>query len=190
MATRVSECAGLHSSTSMEMAVVTVRQFRPEDAPVVWTLNSLPNVGETADEGVPLPLPASSTAPPEFPDLADIPGCFLAAGGDFLVAELDGSLVGMAGLRPSAAGHAEVLRVRVHPALRTRGIGRALMDAVERRAAELGFTEMVLDTAQNQPEAIAFYRALGYVETGRETQPSWTWTLVYFTKALPRVSSG
>jgi len=43
---------------------------------------------------------------------------------------------------------------------------------------------MRLDTATNQPEAMAFYEALGYRETGREDRPGWWWTLVYYEKAL------
>jgi hypothetical protein len=38
--------------------------------------------------------------------------------------------------------------------------------------------------ADNQPEAMAFYAALGYQETSREHQPSWTWTLVHYAKDL------
>lgn len=44
--------------------------------------------------------------------------------------------------------------------------------------------QAVLDTSTAQPEAIAFYRALGYAESGRETRPDWHWTLVYFSKDL------
>jgi predicted GNAT superfamily acetyltransferase len=43
---------------------------------------------------------------------------------------------------------------------------------------------MHLDTATNQPAAMAFYQDLGYREVGREHQPSWTWTLVYYVKTL------
>ncbi len=33
---------------------------------------------------------------------------------------------------------------------------------------------MFLDTATNQPEAIAFYLSLGYREVRRHTQPEWS----------------
>jgi ribosomal protein S18 acetylase RimI-like enzyme len=165
--------------------VVRVRQFEPADAPVIWTLSSLPNVGETADTSVPLPLPAASGPPRNFPDLADVPKSFIDAGGAFLVVDLDGHLAAMGGFRPNGKGQAEILRVRVHPATRRRGIGRALMDALEERARSLGLCEMTLDTATNQPESMAFYRALGYVEVGRESHPEWSWTLVYFRKPTP-----
>jgi hypothetical protein len=58
------------------------------------------------------------------------------------------------------------------------------MTALEARARQLGLPEAHLDTATNQPEAIAFYRTLGYQEVGREHQPGWSWTLVYFVKIL------
>ncbi|MEV6849692.1 GNAT family N-acetyltransferase [Actinoplanes sp. NPDC051411] len=118
--------------------------------------------------------------------MADIDGSFLAVGGDFLVAELDGHLAGMGGFRRGPGGDAEVLRVRVHPATRRRGVGRALMTELERRAARAGRHRMCLDTATNQPEAMAFYEALGYQETGRRQRPDWSWTLVFYAKPLHR----
>ena len=75
-----------------------------------------------------------------------------------------------------------MLRVRAHPARRRRGIGRALVGELEERAREAGFVGMHLETATNQPAAVAFYQALGYRESGRESRPEWSWTLVYFTK--------
>lgn len=170
--------------------MTTIRRFRPADAPVLWALNDLPNIGATADPAVPLPLPPASAPPAAFADLADIEGAFLAAGGEFLVAQRGGHLVGMGGFRPAAVdgragdGRAEVLRVRVHPATRRLGIGRALMRAMERRAAGLGITALYLDTATNQPEAMAFYAGLGYRETGRTHRPGWTWTLVHYARDL------
>lgn len=94
--------------------MITVRQCRSEDAPTLWALNALPNIGSTADPTVPLPLAPTREPPANFPDLADIPASFHRVGGDFLVAELDGHLVGMGGIRPNSSGQAEVLRVRVH----------------------------------------------------------------------------
>jgi ribosomal protein S18 acetylase RimI-like enzyme len=163
--------------------MVMIREFREDDASVLWTLSTLPNIGVTTDPGMPLALPAAASAPAAFTDLADVPTWFTGAGGAFLVAEHEGHLVGMGGFRPNLRGQAEVLRV--HPAMRRLGVGRAVMGGLESRAIALGFREMFLDTATNQPEAVAFYRGLGYRETGRETRPDWSWTLVYFTKLLP-----
>jgi ribosomal protein S18 acetylase RimI-like enzyme len=164
--------------------VITVRRFQDADAPTLWALNDLPNIGATADPTVPLPLPPAASPPANFADLADITGCFLHKGGEFLVAEQDGHLVGMGGIRPSGQRRAEVLRVRVHPATRRHGVGRALMAVLEERARRLGMRGLHLDTATNQPEAMAFYRSLGYQEVGREHQSGWSWTLVYYAKGL------
>ncbi|WP_232821679.1 GNAT family N-acetyltransferase [Desertihabitans aurantiacus] len=164
--------------------MLTIRRYRAADAPTVWALNDIPHRGDTEDPSVPLRLQPLFCPPPAFPDLADIHATFIAAGGDFLVAELAGDLVGMAGFRANERGQAQVLRVRVHPAVRRQRVGARLMGAVERRALELGFTEAFLDTSTHQPAAMAFYQALGYREVGRETRPEWSWTLAYLTKQL------
>jgi ribosomal protein S18 acetylase RimI-like enzyme len=166
--------------------MLTVRSVESADLPVVWAMAVLPNVGATADPSVPVPLPPARGAPLEFGDLADPAATFGAVGGDFVVADLDGHVVGMGGFRPSSVpGRAEVLRLRVHPARRRHGIGRALMAVLESRAAACGFGEAWLDTATNQPEAVAFYESLGYAEVARESRPEWHWTLVYYVKRLP-----
>ncbi|WP_077057594.1 GNAT family N-acetyltransferase [Streptomyces sp. MP131-18] len=166
--------------------MMTVRAARRDDLPVLWTMATLPNIGATADPSVPLPLPAATEAPEEFADVADPERHFVGAGGCFLVAEAAGHVAAMGGFRPQPdhPGRAGILRVRVHPALRRRGIGRALMAALEAEACALGYREAWLDTATNQPEAMAFYQSLGYRETGRETRPEWHWTLVYHLKEL------
>lgn len=161
-----------------------LRRFVASDAGRVWALNNRPNVGETADPDVPLDLPIASGPPKAFPYLADVQRHFLDSGGEFLVVEHDAHLVGMGGIRPNDARQAEVLHIRVHPATRRQGVGRLLMNGLEARARALGFQELHLDTATNQPDALAFYRALDYTEVGTGSDPNWTWTLQYFTKKL------
>lgn len=164
--------------------IVRVRHAAVEDRPVLWALNALPNVGATAD-GVGAPRPSSrSRATSQLSRPRHRAGLVHLGGGTFLVVVEGRHLVGMGGIRPIGAGRFEVLRVRVHPARRRRGVGSALMDALEDEARRSGATELVLDTATNQPDAVAFYEALGYQPTGTESQPGWTWTLVYFKKVL------
>lgn len=161
-----------------------IRRFREADTPAVWALNALPNVGATADPTVPVPLPPSTVPPSDFPDLIDIVGSYLLTGGDFLVAEHHGHLVGMGGIYPTGPGEAEIVRVRVHPATRRRGIGRSVVTALEDRGRQLGVSALKLTTATNQPEAIGFFRTLGYEQVGRQRETGWSWTLVHFAKAL------
>ena len=81
-----------------------------------------------------------------------------------LVATLGGDIAGTAQLdldsMPSKRHHAEVSKVLVDPAFRRAGVGRALMQDIERRAAEQGRWLLTLDTAGDGAEAL--YRSLGY----------------------------
>jgi predicted GNAT family N-acyltransferase len=76
----------------------------------------------------------------------------------------DGEVLGYARLLP-APGDAErqVRQVTVAPDARGAGVGRALMGAVERRAAEEGAASVWLAARK---EAVAFYERLGYAQVG------------------------
>jgi ribosomal protein S18 acetylase RimI-like enzyme len=71
---------------------------------------------------------------------------------------------------PNAPHRAEVRKLLVLTSHRRRGIGRALMDAVERAADAAGRTLLVLDTRQGDA-AERLYRALDYQEVG--VVPGW-----------------
>lgn len=77
----------------------------------------------------------------------------------------EGEIVGTAQLllatRPNALHRAEVAKVIVHTKVRRRGIGHALMLAVEERARRLGRTTLVLDTRQGDPSE-RLYTSVGY----------------------------
>jgi acetyltransferase len=83
--------------------------------------------------------------------------------------EPDGALVGTAQLllamRPNGSHRAEVAKVIVHTAARRRGIGRALMLALEERARRLGRTTLVLDTRRGDPSE-QLYTSVGYTLSG------------------------
>ncbi len=167
--------------------MLTLRPAEDRDLPAIWALSVLPNLGATADPAVPFPLPPAPVLPAgAFADLADPQRTFAAAGGELVVAEVDGHIAAMGGFRPTAQeqDRVEILRVRVHPARRRIGLGTAIMSTLETGAAARGYRQAGLDTATNQPEAMAFYRSLGYQEIGRETRPHWRWTLVYYLKHL------
>ena len=81
----------------------------------------------------------------------------------------DRSLVGTAQLllatRPNGSHRAEVAKVIVHTKARRRGIGRALMLAIEERARRLGRTTLVLDTRRGDPSE-RLYESVGYTLAG------------------------
>jgi len=66
-----------------------------------------------------------------------------------------------------AAGEAEILTVTVARALRRRGIGRLLMDAVLRTLHAERVEALFLEVDENNEPAIALYRRLGFREVGR-----------------------
>ncbi|MDO9458348.1 GNAT family N-acetyltransferase, partial [Nocardioides sp.] len=165
-----------------------VRAFEPDDLPALWALAHLPDAGITEDPSVPVPLPPRRVPPSGPADLVDPGATVLAAGGDLLVAVDEGHLVGGGGLRPvhERPRLGRVIRIRVHPALRRRGVGRLLMGALEDSARRRGLTDLLLDVGDHQPEALAFYRALGWSETWRESGPEWHWQTVWHHRSLER----
>lgn len=81
----------------------------------------------------------------------------------FLIAHWSGELAGCGALRPLDTDTAEVRRMFVLPAWRRRGVARALLDQLVRRAAGLAYRVVRLETGNRQPEAIALYQSAGFV---------------------------
>ncbi|MBV8691915.1 MAG: GNAT family N-acetyltransferase [Actinobacteria bacterium] len=82
--------------------------------------------------------------------------------GAFLVAYVDGHAVGCAALRPVGPGLGELKRMYVDPQARNRGIGAALLAAIEARAITLGYAQLRLETGLMQPEAVSLYATRGW----------------------------
>ncbi len=80
----------------------------------------------------------------------------------FLVAMLDGELLGCGALRPFAADVVEIKRMYVRESARGRGVGRAIVAELEKFAAQFGYKSMILETGMRQPEAIALYIRQGF----------------------------
>ena len=90
------------------------------------------------------------------------PSTLRAPEGAFLVAWSEGEPVGCGALRRLSPARFEVKHLYVAPAGRGRGTGAALLAALEARAAELGATEVVLDTNSALEAANRLYTTRGY----------------------------
>jgi GNAT superfamily N-acetyltransferase len=91
------------------------------------------------------------------------PEAFGDPNGYFLVARLDGELVGCAGIcRCEGAQTAELRRMYVAPEARRLGVARALMNELEDKARRCGYATLRLETGPEQPEAIRLYEASGF----------------------------
>ena len=82
--------------------------------------------------------------------------------GAFFVAYIDSRAVGCGGLRRIAAEAGEIKRMYVHPERRGRGVGRAVLAAIETEARKLGLRRLVLETGIRQSEALALYQRAGF----------------------------
>jgi ribosomal protein S18 acetylase RimI-like enzyme len=84
-----------------------------------------------------------------------------------ILAELDGQVGGFACVRVVpcvlyAEPYAELTELYVEPALRRRGLGRALIAYAEQLARERGAAELLIMTGTSNLAAQALYRAVGY----------------------------
>lgn len=86
----------------------------------------------------------------------------------FLGAWRGGRLVGCGAVKrlAGAAPYGEIKRVYVPPVERGRGLATALMHALEQHLLASGIGLARLETGIRQPQALALYRRLGYVERG------------------------
>jgi GNAT superfamily N-acetyltransferase len=99
-----------------------------------------------------------------------------------LIAYVDGDPAGLAALRRLDPATAEIKRMVVLGRHRGRGIGRLLLDDLERRARELGCEHVKLDSAARFNEALELYRSSGYREIPRYNDN--TNAELWFEKAL------
>ena len=82
----------------------------------------------------------------------------------WLVWEEDGTAAAYLGVQ-RVPPQADVMNVAVSPALRRRGIARALFAELERRLPEID--ELFLEVRASNSGAIALYRTLGFEQVGR-----------------------
>jgi GNAT superfamily N-acetyltransferase len=84
--------------------------------------------------------------------------------GAFVVGYDAGVPVCVGGLKRLPDGACEIKKMFVARGARGRGVARALLAELERRARELGYTTARLDTGPRQPRAQRMYERAGYVE--------------------------
>ena len=137
-----------------------IRRYLATDHDAVWELHNvaLLQVGAHAGNGS------------WDDDLYRVEAEYIATGGEFYVGTANDRIVAMGALRRLSDDRAEIRRMRVHPRVQRRGLGRQMLSALERRAAELCFRTLILETTVKQVQAIRLYARSGYreVDRGRE----------------------
>jgi len=99
------------------------------------------------------------------------------------VAECDGALCGVLVFMETADGFL-IDNVAVLPALKGRGIGRALLVHAEDQARRRGYDSVYLYTNEAMVENIALYARVGYVEYERRQEEGFR--RVFMRKRLAR----
>lgn len=148
--------------------MLKIRQYQSSDREAVWNLHNmaLSQVGAHLGPG------------PWDDDFQNIEGIYIENVGDFLVGEYEGQVVAMGAIKRTSNKLAEIKRMRVHPCFQGRHFGTAILEALEKRAKELGYKALHLDTTVKQDVAQMLYRNHGFKETNRESDT------IFMSKAI------
>jgi GNAT superfamily N-acetyltransferase len=87
--------------------------------------------------------------------------------GAFLVGYDGGRAVAIGGLRDLGGGICEIKRMYVAPEARSRGVGRALLDALEQAGRARGYARVRLDAGPEQQHSKVLFAATGYAEIAK-----------------------
>ncbi len=141
----------------MEKNNLEIRSFQKDDEDAVFDLHirSLKPIGEhlfgeKMDQ-----------------DFKDIESIYIKPGGDFLVGTIEGEIVAIGALKKMSDDLAEIKRMRVDPIFQRHGFAQAILERLEKRARELGFNVLELDTSVIQEAAQKLYEKNGYKEYKR-----------------------
>jgi GNAT superfamily N-acetyltransferase len=137
--------------------MLTIRRYQPSDHAAVRDLHKTALLAASAYLGG-----CAWDA-----DLDQIEAVYLNGSGEFLIGTLQDRVVAMGALRRTDPDRAEVKRMRVHPDFQRRGFGQAIFTALEKRARELGYCVLHLDTAVVLVGAQHFYAKNGFKEVRR-----------------------
>lgn len=100
------------------------------------------------------------------PDLDDIKAHYTELGHMFVVAEINGELVGAAALKTEDAHTGRIVRMSVKQTHRGQGIGRALVTHLLDVARQRGFVQVYVSTEPDWHNAIRLYTRCGFKACG------------------------
>ncbi len=101
------------------------------------------------------------------PDLKNIKESYLPQGSLFLVAELDGDLVGTGAMITESEDTGRIVRVSVASSHRRMGIGRLITEHLINAADRFYFSRIVIETNDDWHDAIHLYQQCGFTEYDR-----------------------
>ena len=148
---------------------VLIREAQPSDA-----ADLLSYVEDLAGETAYLTMVPGEFSLTEAQEAAYLAQCHESPNQIYIVAEIDGYLVGSASLSSSSRiriRHVCTLGISVRQAYWQQGIGRALLKSIIGWArANVMLTKMDLSVRADHRAAIALYRSVGFVDEGRRSR--------------------
>lgn len=106
-------------------------------------------------------------------DVLEVEASYIAVGGEFWVVEQQGKIVGTAAYYPVQRGEmaVEIRKMYLLPTARRKGLGRYLLQELEKAIAFRNFQTIWIETASVLKEAVKLYESSGYqAATGVETE--------------------
>ena len=98
-------------------------------------------------------------------ELETLPGKYAPPGGCLLMARANNEAAGCIALKPLEEGACEMKRLYVSPDHRGLKVGRKLVVAIIKRAKDLGYKKMRLDTLPTMERAVRLYESIGFYDT-------------------------
>lgn len=140
------------------MQGVKIRQYKSSDKNSVWQLhlNGLRQTNSFIDD------------PNLDKDLQSIEEVYINDKGEFFVAVINDQIVGIGALKKVNNKIAEIKRMRVEQKFQGQKIGGQILDSLIRKARELGYKKLILDTSINMRAAQNLYQSRGFKEYKRE----------------------
>jgi ribosomal protein S18 acetylase RimI-like enzyme len=97
-------------------------------------------------------------------DLNNIQENYTRPGSVFLVAELDGELIGTGALVAEDEDTGRIVRVSVSGSHRRQGIGRLITEHLIKGARKYGYSQVLVETNDDWDDAIHLYQRCGFIE--------------------------
>jgi len=113
---------------------------------------------------------------------------FKAAGGVFMVARDGARAVACGAYRPIGVDTVEIKRMFTRQEARGQGHSRRLLSALEAHASARGFEHVLLETGDQQPEALRLYESSGYARIAKFGEYVDSSYSICFAKALPTLA--
>jgi ribosomal protein S18 acetylase RimI-like enzyme len=138
--------------------MLEIRRYQPQDNKVCRSLNDA-GIAQIEPSGGLRGLPGVDA------DFDDIEGVYFE-NGDFIVGLENGEVVAMGAFKRKTKKCAEFKRLRIRPDCQRKGYGEVMMRKLIELAADMGYTEVFLDTLTTNHRAQQLFEKLGFVKNG------------------------